>query len=52
MLLSSFPLFLKSDVAHFFPYKLFTFEKRNHETEDGKTSVYPMAITHTSAEAS
>lgn len=39
-------------MAHFFPCKLFTFEKLNHETEDGKTSVYPEVITHTSAEAS
>jgi len=50
--LSSFSLLLKSDMAHFFPCKLFTFEKHNHETEDGKTSVYPKVITHTSAEAS
>lgn len=39
-------------MAHFCPCKLFTFEKLNHETEDGKTSVYPEVITHTSAEAS
>ena len=50
--LSSFSLFLESDMAHFFPCKLFTFAKLNHETEDGKTSVYPEVITHTSAEAS
>jgi hypothetical protein len=37
---------------HFFPYKLFTFKKLNHETEDGKTSVYPVVITNTSAVAS
>lgn len=39
-------------MAHFFPYKLFTFEKLNHETDDGKTSVYPVVITHTWAKAS
>lgn len=39
-------------MAHFFPYKVFTFEKFNYEIEDGKTSVCLMIIIHNSAEAS